>query len=453
MSNTTQNKDQQNTAPPNPSLDHEWATVCSLFIAGPFAVHRVRKDGLREEHFFSPSLALAYRVLCDLTDEHGAIDRPLFRRAISQQFTDYGIDALDYDAATVIEQAFGGDYLGTTAPGHAAKVRDAALLRGIYTELSATLADLEKPLPPKTTARELLGDINARLASLVVEPAQEAGRLSNLAPRVLADLRDRYDQGIEIAGIPTGYPTLDLVLDGLLPGTLHIVAGKTSSGKSTLVGNLACSIASKQNKPGIIFSLEMRREQLTQRYIFTEARMNRSDIRLRLMDSNKWHRLEDATSRVAAMPLIFEDNRRLTLSEMLGYLRLMRFQKECDFAVVDYTQLIRSGSRRQQSREAEVAEIVSELGSVAMELEIPVIALSQLNDDGRTRESRSIENYAESLIVVEQLEDRKDPEVAAKDSVRAQLSVQKNRDGEVRTIPLMFFPRYTRFDEVSNAKH
>jgi replicative DNA helicase len=90
---------------------------------------------------------------------------------------------------------------------------------------------------------------------------------------------------------------------------------------------------------------------------------------------------------------------------------------------------------------------------VAMELDIPVIALSQLNDDGRTRESRSIENFAESLLVVEQKEDRKDPLIAEKSMLQCDLIVQKNRDGEVRTIPLIFYPRITRFEEVDYGEH
>jgi replicative DNA helicase len=427
------------------ATDYEWSVVGSLFKAGAYAVHKIRKDGLRPDHFTSPALALAFQVLCDLADEHGAIDRPLFRRALTQQYADYGQAQLDMTAADVIAVVFREDWMGSTAPTHGAKVRDAALMRGLQYELSAALDETQNP---KTTARELLTDINARISSLVVQPTQEAGRTSVLAPRVLADLKERYEKGVEVAGIPTGFPTIDRILDGLLPGTLHIIAGKTSSGKSTLTGNMACSIASKHKRPGVIFSLEMKREQLTQRYIFTEAQVNRQDIRNRNMDAEKWARLEAAAARVGSMPLIFEDNRRLSLPEMLGYLRLMRFQRECDFAVVDYTQLIRSSTKRRESREAEVAEIVSELGSIAMELEMPVLALSQLNDDGRTRESRSIENYAESLLVVEQMEDRKDPMVAEKDMVQAQVVVQKNRDGEVRNIPLMFYPRYTRFEEV-----
>ena len=424
--------------------EHEWATVGGLFVAGAYAAQKCRKDGLRPDHFTNRSLGMAYQVLLDLSDTHGAIDRPLFRKGLKQQFADIGESNFELTADEVIAQIFTGQWSAVLVPHHSARVRDYALQCILKDELAAAAAAVDTHDGP---VKDIIAEVNRRISALYVQPSQEAGRLRSVVPQVYQGMKDRYERGQKIGGFSTSFPTLDCTIDGLSPGTLHIVAGKTASGKSTLVGNIACHVAFVHKAPGVIFSLEMKREQLVTRYIFSTAKVSREAYKNQTLTPEEWQRLDESAAHLSTLPIVVEDTVSLTLPEICGYLRQMRFNNECDWAVVDYTQLVQTGSKRKETRETEVSEIVRDLRNLSMELSIPIIALSQLNDDGRTRESRSLENYAESLLVVECKEDRKDPIVREKEAISYDLIVQKNRDGEVRTIPLMFFPRHTRFME------
>jgi replicative DNA helicase len=260
------------------------------------------------------------------------------------------------------------------------------------------------------------------------------------------------NQGM-ITGVPTGFVDFDRLTCGLQRSDLIIIAGRPSMGKTALALNIARNAAVKSNVPVAIFSLEMSKEQLAFRLLCSEAQVDGSKVRAGYIKKSDWKDLTDAATVLSQAPIFIDDSPGMSVREMRGKARQMKLECKIGLVIVDYLQLMQ-GSDRAESRVQEISEISRALKQLAKELDLPVVALSQLNravenrPDKRPiladlRESGAIEQDADVIAFVYREEfyfpDREECKG------KAELRIGKQRNGPVGIIHLNFIPEFTLF--------
>ncbi|NJP15829.1 replicative DNA helicase [Streptomyces thermoviolaceus] len=264
----------------------------------------------------------------------------------------------------------------------------------------------------------------------------------------------------EMTGVPTGFTDFDALTNGLHPGQMIVIAARPAMGKSTLALDFARTAAIKHNLPSIIFSLEMGRNEIAMRLLSAEARVALHHMRSGTMTDDDWTRLARRMPDVSAAPLYIDDSPNLSMMEIRAKCRRLKQRNDLKLVVIDYLQLMQSGStRRAESRQQEVSEMSRNLKLLAKELEIPVIALSQLNrgPEQRTdkkpmvsdlRESGSIEQDADMVILLhrEDAYEKESPRAG-----EADLIVAKHRNGPTATITVAFQGHYSRFVDMAQT--
>ena len=261
-------------------------------------------------------------------------------------------------------------------------------------------------------------------------------------------ISELFNGNRELGGIPSGFSELDAKIGGLSRSDLILIAARPGIGKTSLALNIASHVALKEKKGVAIFSLEMSGEQLVSRMISSLALVDSSRLRTGDIRPDEWTRLAEAVSILGDSPMKIDDNAGITVQEIKAKLRR---EKDIGLVIIDYLQLMRSGSRS-ENRVQEVAEISRSLKIMARELDIPVVALSQLNRASESRkdkkpmlsdlrESGSIEQDADIVIFLYRDEDN--PDLEARNIVNC--SVAKNRHGATGTIDFLWSGQYTRF--------
>jgi replicative DNA helicase len=266
-------------------------------------------------------------------------------------------------------------------------------------------------------------------------------------------IQDLYDQK-HLTGLETGLPDLDGLLSGFQDSDLVVVAGRPSMGKTALALNIAEFVAVKRKLPVAIFSLEMSKEQLVQRMLCTQARVDAHKLRTGFLAKSHWRDLSVAASALSEAPIYIDDTPAIPILEMRAKARRLRANEHIRLLIVDYLQLIR-GPDRSENRQQEISEISRSLKALAKELRVPVVALSQLSRAVETRggdrrpvlsdlrESGAIEQDADVVVFVYRPEVY-DPTTEAKGE--AQLIVAKQRNGPTGLIDLTFISSYTKFE-------
>jgi len=272
-------------------------------------------------------------------------------------------------------------------------------------------------------------------------------------------IEDRYKNKNQMTGVSSGFTELDKMTGGFQPGDLIILAARPSMGKTALSLNLAQHAAFKEKKNVAYFSIEMGREQLMMRILASEAHIPISDVRGGRIQDAAWPGLIHAATVVSEAPLYIDDTSGISPFEIRAQARRLKRQKGLDMIFIDYLQIM-DLKQRVENRERQVSEISRLLKSIAKELKIPVIALSQLNRgvEGRQerqpmlsdlRESGSIEQDAD-LIMMLYREDYYDKENAQEKGV-AEVLIRKQRNGPTGTVKLKWFGEYGRFENLEYA--
>lgn len=254
-----------------------------------------------------------------------------------------------------------------------------------------------------------------------------------------------------LAGVPTGFAELDELTNGLHPGQMVIVAARPSVGKSTLGLDLARSAAIKNRLTTVFFSLEMSQIEIVMRLLSAEAGVPLRNIRGGRMSEDDWARVVRKTGDLDSAPLYVDDSPNLTMMEIRAKARRLKQKHDLKLIIIDYIQLMSSG-KRVESRQLEVSEFSRQIKLLAKELEVPVVALSQLNrgSEQRTdkrpvmsdlRESGSLEQDADMVILLHR-EDMYDRNARPGE---ADFIVAKHRNGETRTLATAFQGEYCRF--------
>ena len=258
-----------------------------------------------------------------------------------------------------------------------------------------------------------------------------------------------------VTGIPTGFVDLDYKTSGFQPSDLILIAARPSMGKTAFVLNLAEYMAFRKNKAVAIFSLEMSREQLINRLLSLESKVNSQNIRTGSLKDDEWAKLIEGAGVIGDSNLIIDDTPGISIGELRSKCRKYKLEHGLDIVIIDYLQLM-VGSGRSDSRQQEISEISRSLKALARELNVPVIALSQLSRavEQRTdhrpmlsdlRESGAIEQDADVVMFIYR------DEYYNKDSESkgmAEIIIAKQRNGPIGTVNLVWLPDYTKFANV-----
>jgi replicative DNA helicase len=285
--------------------------------------------------------------------------------------------------------------------------------------------------------------------------AEDYKPLSDLMQPTLDEMEAIESRGAGLSGVPTGFADLDELTNGLHPGQMIIVAARPGCGKSTLALDLARCASIKNGLTSVIFSLEMSQIEITMRLLSAEASIPLSHIRGGRMSEQDWQRVSTKMGQVSEAPMYIDDSPNLTMMEIRAKARRLKQRHDLRLVVIDYIQLMTSG-KKVESRQLEVSEFSRQLKLLAKELDVPVVALSQLNrgPEQRTdkkpllsdlRESGSLEQDADMVILLNR------PDLYDKESERAgeaDFDVAKHRNGPTKSITVAFQGHYSRFTDM-----
>ena len=255
-----------------------------------------------------------------------------------------------------------------------------------------------------------------------------------------------------VTGMPTGFIDLDYKTSGFQPSDLILIAARPSMGKTAFVLNIAEYIAFRSNETVAIFSLEMSKEQLVNRLFALESRVDSQILRTGNLSDNDWSSLIEAAGVIGRSNLIIDDTPGISVSELRSKCRKYKLEHNLGIIMIDYLQLMQ-GSRKSESRQQEISDISRSLKEIARELQVPVVALSQLSraveqrPDHRPmlsdlRESGAIEQDADVVMFLYR-DDYYNHDTEKKDV--AEVIIAKQRNGPIGTVELAWLPRYTKF--------
>ncbi len=361
-----------------------------------------------------------------------------------------------------LAKAGGADYLHTltsTVP--------TAANAGYYAEIVAERAVLRRLVDAGTRivqmgyasegeVTDLVNTAQAEIYAVTRETeAEDYVPLADAVTSAVDEMEAAQGKDGSMSGVPTGFSEMDELTNGFHGGQMIVVAARPAMGKSTLALDFARAASIKHNMPSIFFSLEMGRSEIAMRLLSAEASIPLQNMRKGNLESGDWVKLAQTRGRINDAPLYIDDSPNMTLVEIRAKARRLKQKAGLKMVIIDYLQLMTSG-KKVESRQQEVSEFSRSLKLLAKELQVPVIALSQLNRGSEQRadklpvisdlrESGSIEQDADMVILLHR------ESVYEKDSPRAgeaDLIVAKHRNGPTRTVIVGFHGHYSRFADL-----
>ena len=418
-------------------------------------------DALHEGDFYLDSHRRVFRAAFALFNAGQAVDAV----TVSEELRKKGdLDAVGGGAA--LAELIHKVTTAAHVEHYARLVKEKAILRDL---INAATSVVTAAYAQEKETKALLDEAQASILK-VSERQTLHGVVSakELVHEVVDQIERAHHSKQAVTGVPSGLSAFDRLTTGFQKSDLILIAARPSQGKTALALNVAAHVAVEKGLPVLFFSLEMNRHAIMQRFIAAEARVNLKDIRTGFFRRDRWPDLTSAAARFSEAPLFINDNPGMTVFSVRAIARqlLSRLRQEnraLGLVVIDYLQLLRGGGRT-ESRQQEVSEISRGLKQLARELNVPVIALSQLSraSEDKTRadnrpklsdlrESGSLEQDADlvALIYREGYYKPLDPTLENK----AELIIAKQRQGPTGSVPVLFLRDITRFaDEASGAE-
>jgi len=473
------------SAPHN--IEVEQALLGAILVNNE-AFYRV-SDFLEPEHFFEPLHQKVYKDIGSLVRAGKAATPITLKTFLPADLDVAGLNASQYlarlatEATTVINS---GDY-GRT-------IYDLALRRALIS-IGEVMVNVAYDAPVELGPQAQIEDAERRLYELAETGRYDGGfqRFAQALTTAVENAARAYERDGKLSGIASGLRDLDRMMGGLQPSDLIVLAGRPGMGKSSLATNIGYNIAKAWRgevradghitsvNGGIVgmFSLEMSAEQLATRIIADRAEISSSRIRRGEIDSGDFDRLAEAAREMEQIPFYIDETGGLSIAQLAARARRLKRQKGLDLIIVDYIQLLTGSSRRAaEGRVQEVTEITTNLKALAKELNLPIIALSQLSrqvesrDDKRPqlsdlRESGSIEQDADVVMFVYREEyylRNREPRPGTEEHFKwqaemdaahgkAEVIIGKQRHGPTGTVQLHFEGEFTRFADLAAEDH
>ncbi len=398
---------------------------------------------IRDRDFYRPAHELIYDAIVDLYGRGEPVD-PV---TVSAELTKRG-DIARAGGAPYLHTLISSVPTAANAGYYAKIVRERAILRRL---VEAGTKIVQLGYSTEGEVDDAVDQAQAEVYSVTERRANEDYvQLSTLLPAALDEI-EKISQGVIGEGVKTGLIELDKLTNGLHPGNMIVLAARPAVGKSTLGLDIARYASIHKGNTSVIFSLEMSKSEITMRMLSAEARVALNNIRAGTLNDEEWARLARRMGEISEAPLFIDDSPNLSLMEIRAKARRLKQRHNLKLIVIDYLQLMTSG-KRVENRQQEVSEFSRQLKLLAKELNVPIIAISQLNRSPEQRsdkkpllsdlrESGSIEQDADVVILLH----RDDLYDNQNRSGEADLIVAKHRNGPTRTITVSAQLHFARF--------
>ena len=434
--------------PPN-SVEAEQSVLGGLLLDN--AAWDKIADMIGESDFYRADHRLIYRHISKLISNSRPADVITVSESLESTKELDGIGGLAYLGALAQNTP-----TAANIRRYAEIVRDRAVMRKLAevgTEIAETAYN-----PMGREAGQLLDEAESKVFAISEEGARGKQGFLDMQPLLTQvveriDMLYNRDNPSDVTGVPTGFTDLDKMTSGLQPGELVIVAGRPSMGKTSLALNMAEHVALESGLPVGVFSMEMSASQLVMRMLGSVGKLDQHKVRTGRLADEDWRKLTDAVGRLNDAPIHIDETAALNALELRARARrLHRQYGKLGLIVVDYLQLM-SASTQGENRATEISEISRSLKALAKELNVPVVALSQLNRSleqrpnkrpvmSDLRESGAIEQDADLILFIyrDEVYNQDSPEKG-----KAEVIISKQRNGPIGTVTLVFQGEYTRF--------
>ncbi len=405
---------------------------------------------LTEQDFYSTAHQKIFSGIITLSEKGEPVDLVTLSEELqsSQCLDDVGGRSYLVTLANAVPTAANVQY-------HSRIVREKAILRAlIHTATGIVSRSFEAP----SSVDEFLDEAEQQIFEIGRRGKQQGfASLKDVLVQAFDSIEKLYDEKKGVTGLSTGFTDLDRVTSGFQNSDLIIIAARPSMGKTTLALNMTQQIAVKEKMPTAFFSMEMSKEQLAQRLLCAESQIDAQNMRRGFLSQDEWQKLTRAVGPLSESPLYIDDSGNLSVMEIRAKSRRLKAEKGLQAIFVDYLQLMR-GFSRAESRQQELSEISRALKALAKELQVPVIALSQLSRAVEKRpdrrpilsdlmESGGIEANADVVMFIyrESYYNRN-----TEQGNIAEISIAKQRNGPTGLVELYFLDRYTKFANIAH---
>jgi replicative DNA helicase len=438
--------------PPH-NLDAERAVLGAVLLEGREALPRV-VEVLRASDFYTEAHRTMYDSMLRLFDRGEPIDlitlSEELRRTDQLQFVG-GPAAL----ALLVEQASIAAHLGS----YTAIVRDMAVLREL---IQTSTHIITQAFDAKEDVQSLVDEAEKRIFGLAERRLEgSAVPVRNILGDTFKYIERLYERKEHVTGLATGLHELDEITAGLQPSDLILIAGRPSMGKTAFALSIAQYVGIALHKTVLVLSLEMSSQQLVQRMLSSEGKVDSLSVRTGRLDASDWNRLTSAAGRLSEAPIFIDDSPGLSVLEVRAKARRLKAERGLDLVVIDYLQLMR-GRAGIDNRQQEISEISRSLKALAKELDVPVVALSQLSRAIETRgdntprlsdlrESGALEQDADVIMFLHR------PAFYAKEAMEeearktAEVHIGKQRNGPTGKLEVSFLSQYARFENLARG--
>lgn len=422
-------------------LNAEMAVLGSMFMS-KYALQKA-SESLSKEHFYKEANGIIFNVLCDLCERGVPVDiTTLTSELVSKNLINQigNVEYLTEAINTVPTAANVDEYIKI--------VEEKAIRRKLIAEATDIATE---GYSSTDTLSDILDNAEKKIFSVVkTRKGTEFRSIQDVLFKTQADLEKLAQLKGEITGLATGFYDLDKVTSGLQPNELIIIAARPAMGKTAFALNIATNIAMNSEKAVALFNMEMSAEQLANRMLSSVGQVEGYKFRNGKLEHNDWKRVNEAISKLAETKLYIDDTPGMTIGEIRAKCRRLASSSEgLSLVIIDYLQLINGSARYAGNRQQEIAEISRSLKTMAMELNIPVIALAQLSrsvegrDDKRPilsdlRESGSIEQDADIVAFLYRDDYYNKDSAIDEQTSKSEFIIGKNRSGPTTTINLIF---------------
>ncbi|HHT9144529.1 MAG: replicative DNA helicase [Candidatus Brocadiaceae bacterium] len=402
---------------------------------------------LNKRSFYKTAHQELYQVIVDVYDKGQPVDLVVLREELKKRSLLEKVGGVEF----LIELEEAVPTIGNVEY-YANIVREKAIKRNLI-EVAATIQ--KQSFDESTDTEQLLDASERAIFDITQQKFNTAStRLNEILKETFSRIENLHDKQSRLTGVSSGYYDLDDKTCGLQPSELIIFAARPSMGKTSLVLNIVEHVGVVEKKPVVIFSLEMSAQQVAQNMLCSHARIDAHKLRMGFLDDKQWSDLSYGLGSLSEAPIFIDDTPGLTVLEVRAKARRLKAQHDIQLVAVDYLQLMESS--RGENRQQEISIISRGLKSLARELKIPVIAVSQLNRSAESREghrprmsdlreSGAIEQDADVIVLLHR-DNYYDPD---KDNT-AELNIAKQRNGPTGVIKLTFLSHFMRFESLAS---
>jgi replicative DNA helicase len=437
---------------PPQNIEAEESIISAILIDNDALLDVI--ETLGPEDFYRTAHQTIYEAITDLFDKAEPVDLVTLANKLKEKGQLEKIGGASYLARLVDTVP-----LAVNARHYAKIVRDKASLRRLIEKSNAIV---KRCFEERGDAEDVIDFAESAIFEISEQKAQQSFYpLSKIILGNIETLEEKQGNHSLVTGVPTGFSQLDNLTSGLQNADLIILAARPSMGKTALALNIARNAAVDANIPVAVFSLEMSKEQLSLRMLCSEARIDSSRLRGGFFSMEDWHRLTEAAGVLSECPIYIDDSPSLSAMEIRAKARRLKMDKNIGLIIIDYLQLMQGRSSAER-RDIEISEISRGLKALAKELELPVMALSQLNRmlEQRTdkrpklsdlRESGALEQDADVVAFIYRDEVYNKEEDNPRRGT-AEIILSKQRNGPTGDVFLSFLKSYTRFEDLATEE-